>query len=60
MKIEWNSAAERASIDVRQALITAPILASLDFTREFVLQCDASDVLVGCVLTKVLEEKGRS
>lgn len=51
-KIEWNSEADVSFSKIKEALVSAPILARPDFQKRFSLQCDASDVGVGCVLTQ--------
>lgn len=52
-KVEWNSEAEEAFVQIKESLIQAPILNSPDFSKEFIIQCDASSVGLGCVLTQV-------
>lgn len=51
-KISWNSEAEMAFKAVKQALVSAPILSSPDFSLPFTIQCDASNTGLGCVLTQ--------
>lgn len=51
-KISWDDKAEDAFRKIKEALVTAPILASPDFKKMFTIQCDASDVGVGCVLSQ--------
>lgn len=51
-KIFWTAKAEDAFLKIKQALVTAPILSSPDFSRKFIIQCDASDAGLGCVLTQ--------
>lgn len=51
-QIEWNIAAEESFDKIKEALVSAPILASPNFNKTFTIQCDASDVGVGCVLTQ--------
>lgn len=46
-KISWSDEAEKTFSEVRQA--------SLNFVRECTIQCDASDVGLGCVLSQVDE-----
>lgn len=55
-QIEWNQEADKAFIKIKEALTSAPVLVSPDFSRKFVIQCDASDVGVGAVLTQTLED----
>lgn len=49
----WNDAAEEAFNLIKEKLISAPILACPDFTTEFTVQTDASDVAVAGILTQV-------
>lgn len=53
--IEWTTEAEKSFIKIKEALVSAPILCSPDFTKPFVIQSDASDVGVGGVLTQNLD-----
>lgn len=50
--IKWSDEAENAFGAVKERLITAPVLRSPDFNREFMIQTDASDVAVAGVLTQ--------
>ncbi|CAM5109558.1 unnamed protein product [Eretmochelys imbricata] len=55
--VRWSDAAERAFTDLRTALCSNPILIALDFTKEFILQTDASEVGLGAVLSQVIGEE---
>lgn len=57
--IGWNEAAERAFCKIKEQLISTPILGSPDFSREFVIQTDASDEAVAGVLTQQQEDGER-
>lgn len=57
--LRWNYAAEQAFCEIKECLISSPILGSPDFTREFVIQTDASDVAVAGVLTQQQEDGER-
>jgi hypothetical protein len=46
----WTPAHDTAFIAIKQALITAPVLALPDFSKQFQIQTDASDIGVGTVL----------
>jgi hypothetical protein len=46
----WSSDADRAFQDLKQALITAPLLQLPDFDKKFIIECDASESGFGAVL----------
>jgi hypothetical protein len=46
----WTHTAEIAFEHLKQAMVQAPILALPDFSKEFVVECDASGVGIGVVL----------
>jgi hypothetical protein len=46
----WSSDADRAFQDLKQALITAPLLQLPDFEKKFIIECDASGSGFGAVL----------
>ncbi|KAH0822314.1 hypothetical protein GEV33_000477 [Tenebrio molitor] len=54
-RFTWSSECERAFVDVKNALINAPILSCPDFEHCFTLQCDASDDGTGAVLTQNID-----
>jgi len=57
--ITWNDQAEEAFIKVKQLLVSAPILSQPDFTKKFVIQCDASNTGLGGVLTQEIDGEER-
>jgi len=46
----WSDEAERAFLDLKRALVTAPLLQLPNFSRQFVIDCDASGSGFGAVL----------
>jgi hypothetical protein len=48
----WTPDVETSFHVLKQALITAPVLALLDFTHQFVIDTDACDVGIGVVLSQ--------
>lgn len=49
----WDDEAERSFQQLKEKLVEAPILAYPDFSKEFVLDTDASDIAMGAVLSQV-------
>ena len=47
---KWNTKAEEALQRLKEAMTQAPVLALPDFTRQFVVECDASGSGIGVVL----------
>jgi hypothetical protein len=58
VKFQWTPECEEAFQNLKQALITAPILAMPDFNREFMLTTDASNFAVSYVLSQK-DDEGR-
>lgn len=46
----WTGDTKTAFLTLKQALITAPVLALPDFSKQFVIETDACDVGIGAVL----------
>ena len=46
----WSEAAEQAFNKLKQALVSAPVLALLDFSMELVVETDISRMAIGAVL----------
>lgn len=53
---QWTPEAESAFQVLKEKLSSAPILVSPNYTKPFVLQCDASKLGVGAVLTQLNED----
>ncbi|XP_055604322.1 uncharacterized protein LOC129752573 [Uranotaenia lowii] len=51
-KFRWTVEAEEAFLRLKSALVSTPILAPPDYTKQFAIACDASDVAIGAVLTQ--------
>jgi hypothetical protein len=46
----WSPAAETAFMTLKQTLTTAPALALPDFSKPFIVECDASGCVIGAIL----------
>lgn len=51
-KFTWTDEASQAFESLKQALISAPVLATPDYSQPFIIQADASDIGLGAVLTQ--------
>ena len=47
---KWGSEQDRAFIEIKERLCSAPLLALLDFSKTFEIECDASRIGIGVVL----------
>ncbi|XP_055840052.1 uncharacterized protein LOC129907729 [Episyrphus balteatus] len=56
-KFIFTDEAVEAFEKLKRALTSAPLLVNPDFTKEFIIQCDASNTGIGCVLSQ-LDESG--
>lgn len=43
-RFSWTPEADRAFLQLKKAMMTAPVIANPDFSEDFHIQCDASDV----------------
>lgn len=53
--IDWNAEAETAFKRLKEVLIDSPVMACPDFSKPFILQCDASQVGLGSVLAQEID-----
>ena len=49
---DWSQACQSSFATLKDKLLTAPILHHVDWSKPFVLECDASDFAVGAVLSQ--------
>ena len=47
----WTKAAAKAFNEVKQKMTKAPVMRLLDFSKPFEVECDASDIGIGGVLS---------
>lgn len=52
-KVGWNEAKESAFQHLKGVLSSGPVLRTRDYSKEFIVQCDASDKGLGVVLSQV-------
>lgn len=53
---KWNEEAELSFSRLKEALVSAPVLACPDFSRPFVVHCDASSFGIGGMLTQKFDD----
>ena len=56
-KFEWTPAAEAAFSKLKKRLTSSPIIAFPDFTKKFILACDASEIAAGYVLLQRINDR---
>ena len=52
MPFKWNDQCQQAFEDLKKQLTEAPVLAYPDFSKEFILESDASTMGLGAVLAQ--------
>lgn len=52
----WNDEAQKSFDTLKQVLCSAPVLASPNYEKPFIIQCDASKLGVGAVLAQKNED----
>lgn len=52
----WDNACEDAFQKLKGCLVAAPVLSCPDFSREFTIQCDASNYGIGAALTQKFDD----
>ena len=52
VKFQWSDDCEKSSAELKSRLTTAPVLTLLDGLDDYVIYCDASRVVLSCVLMK--------
>ncbi|GFV11030.1 retrovirus-related Pol polyprotein from transposon 17.6 [Trichonephila clavipes] len=55
--VDWNSSCQNAFEELKTILSKNPVLYSPDFTKPFIIQCDASNIGIGVVLSQVCENE---
>ena len=55
VEFNWTDKCEDSFEKLKQALITAPILRSPDWTKPFHVHIDASNYAIGCILAQPYE-----
>ncbi|GFX80634.1 retrovirus-related Pol polyprotein from transposon 17.6 [Trichonephila clavipes] len=56
--VDWNSSCQNAFEELKTRLSKNPVLYSPDFTKSFVIQCDASNLGIGVVLSQFSNATG--
>ncbi|GFX92396.1 retrovirus-related Pol polyprotein from transposon 17.6 [Trichonephila clavipes] len=55
--VDWNSSCQNAFEVLKTRLSKNPVLCSPDFSKPFIIQCDASSLGIGVVLSQVCENE---
>lgn len=54
--IVWTAEADEAFTEIKRRLTTAPVLASPDFNKPFIIETDSSDLALGAVLFQMQDD----
>ena len=54
-KFDFDESCRFAFEEIKSKLVIAPIMATLNWGKEFGIMCDASDYVVGAVLGQIIE-----
>ena len=55
-KFTWGENQQKAFATLKEAIISPPVLRMPDFSKPFILQTDASSVVLGAVLSQVIDD----
>ena len=55
--MDWTATCQQAFDNLRNCLMTSPVLAYPDYSKRFLLDTDASDYGIGAVLSQVNDDK---
>ena len=56
-KFEWTNECQSAFEELKNRLVSSPILAHPDFSKKFILDTDASNEAIGALLSQEIDEK---
>jgi hypothetical protein len=56
-KFEWTNECQSTFEELRNQLVSSPILAHPDFSKKFILDTDASNEAIGALLSQEIDEK---
>jgi hypothetical protein len=59
LKFEWTNECQSAFEELKNRLVSSPILAHLDFSKKFILDTDASNEAIEAVLSQEIDGKER-
>jgi hypothetical protein len=58
-KFEWTNECQSAFEELKNRLVSSPILAHPDFSKKFILDTDARNEAIGAVLSQEIDGKER-